>query len=530
MNVTQVLKRWKDLDSSKGHWRGHWEDLSRIFLPSRGGFTSDSVEGQRDVDIFDGTPMQAARSLANAVSWMMRPEGIPKIKIETDDDSLNDLSIVKDWLSLSSEILADAMGNPKARYRQAASEKDLDLVVFGTAALFIGEMQNRLFYQSLHLKDCTPVFGELGAEGMFIKRNLSIRQLANKFGVNNLSEQSRKKYENKPDEKINVLHCVIPREGKNNPLFSKDFPVTDTWIEIEAKHVISEGGFHEFPFVVPRWDTTSGEDYGRSPGMIALPDGETLQAMGETILIAGQRAADPPLMAPNDGSFDALNTFPGGLSYYDVETAAKVRGNPFYPLESGANLPISRDMQADARDQIFSAFFKNILNLPIDGPEMTATEVIQRKDEMIREVGPTFGKLESDDIGPAIERSFMIILRAGGFPPIPKELQGQNIKFEYDSPIKRIRKQIDAAAAKLWVSEQIAISEIRPEQTDNINFDEYAKFTHEAGGVPDKLLNNEEDISKIREARQAQQEEQARLAQLQQQFETVKTGKEAFQQ
>jgi hypothetical protein len=301
----------------------------------------------------------------------------------------------------------------------------------------------------------------------------------------------------------------------------------DIWIELEAKHELAEGGFHEFPFIVPRWDTSSGEDMGRSPGMIALPDADTLQAMGETILIAGQRAADPPLAVPNDGSFDAINTFPGGLAYYDVETAIAVRGNPFFPIESGTNLPISRDMQQDSRQQVLNAFFKNILNLPVDGPDMTATEIIARKEEFIREIGPVFGRLETDYTAPMVERAFMIMLRAGAFLPIPEVLQGRNLRFEYESPVKRIRQQIEAAAARMWVQELIVLSEVKPEALDLINIDEYGRFSAEALVIPRKIVNGKDVVEAVRQQRAEALQAQQRAMAIQQFAEVAKTGAEA---
>ena len=53
---------------------------------------------------------------------------------------------------------------------------------------------------------------------------------------------------------------------------ARNLPFADLVIEVDAKHQVAEAGFHEMPYIVPRWDTSSGEDYGRSPGMIALPD------------------------------------------------------------------------------------------------------------------------------------------------------------------------------------------------------------------------------------------------------------------
>jgi len=529
--IKQIIQRWKTLKSEKSQWHNHYDDLARVMLPRRVGFSQTTITGETRLDdIFDGTPMQAARGLSNAIGGLMRPEGLPKIEMKTENDALNQLDEVKDWLADSDDRLKSAFNNPDSRFRQASGEKDQDLVVFGTAVMFIGEERNRLLFQTLHLKDATPFFSESGVpEGMFLKRKFTIRQLMDRFGEENLSNETKKLIkDNKIDESVDVLHAVIPRkESRAEALFAKDLPFADLWIEIEAKHEISVGGFHEFPFIVPRWDTTSGETMGRSPGMIALPDAETLQAMGETILIAGQRAADPPLMAPNDGSFDAVNTFPGGLSYYDVETAVAVRGNPFFSLESGTNLSISRDMQADSREQIFAAFFRNVLNLPVRGPEMTATEVIQRKEEFIREIGPIFGRLETDDTSPTVERAFMIMLRAGAFLPIPPVLQGQNIRFDYDSPVKKIRQQVESAAARMWAQEIIELSQVKPEALDLINADELGRFSADALGIPKKIVNGIEVVTQIREQRQKAMEAQQQAERVQQVADIAKTGAEA---
>jgi hypothetical protein len=462
---------------------------------------------------------------------MMRPSGLPEVDMKVADDAIDNTEEAQVWLEDSKNRQTDAFNNPKARFREASGEVDLDLVVFGTAVEFMGESRQRdhLLFKSVHLRDATPMFNEEGlADGMFRLRRLPIRHLAQRFGENKLSEEWRKKLDDDPDQKVEVLHAVTAREdGREGALLARNLPFSDQWIELETKHEIASGGFHEFPFMVPRWDTTSGEDYGRSPGMIALPDADTLQAMGETILIAGQRAADPPLAVPNDGTFDTINTFPGGLAYYDIETAERARGNPFFSIESGANLPISRDMQLDTREQVLAAFFKNVLNLPIEGPEMTATEIIARKEEFMCEVGPIFGRWEATRTVPEVERGFMIILRGGGFAPIPDILSEAQIVFEYDSPVKRIRKQIEAAAAKMWAAEMIELGQVKPGALDLINEDEIGRFSADAAGLPKSLVNSEEVVAQVRQARQEAAARQAEFAALDQAVSTIKTGAEA---
>ena len=231
-------------------------------------------------------------------------------------------------------------------------------------------------------------------------------------------------------------------------------------------------------------------------------------------------------MAPNDGSFSEVNTFPGGLSYYDVETAATVGGNPFFSMEPGANMPLTFEMQNSYREQVFAAFFRNVLNLPVDGPEMTATEVIQRKEEFIREVGPVFGRLESDYTAPVVERAFSVLLRAGAFPDVPGVLGGKNIRFRYESPVKKIRQQVDAAAARLWVQEHIeaSINLQRPNLLDVVNFDAYSQFQAEANGVPYQIVNGREQVEAIRQARAEAQAQAQQAAALQQAAEIADKG------
>ena len=530
--VNKLITRWRKLSGDKGRWHSHWDDLARVMLPRRMGFTSDVIEGERRTDdIFDGTPMQAARGLANAIGGMMRPSGTPEISMRADDDALNNLGEVKEWLADSTDRLKNAFSNPKARYLQVSPEIDQDLVVLGTAVEFIGESKNKrnLIFQSLHLKDTTPFFSEEGdVEGLFHKRSMVVRNLAGKYGEKSLSDSTRQILKDNPDKKIDCLHAVVPREEhKVGAMLARNMPIADLWIEIETKHPIYTGGFHEFPFIVPRWETSSGEDMGRSPGMIALPDADTSQAMGETILIAGQRAADPPLFAPNDGSFDAINTFPSGISYYDVETAATMRGNPFFPLDSGTNLPITRDMQLDTRQQIFAAFYRNVLNLPVAGPQMTAYEVMQRKEEFIREIGPMYGRYDTEKTAPEVERAFMVMLRAGGFKPIPKALQGKNVVFEYDSPVKKIRKQIEAAAARQWAAGMIELGQTKPDALDLINEDELGRFEAEALVIPHRIVNSRETVAAIREARLEAQQRQQEAADAAAAMEVAKTGADA---
>ena len=516
--VNHHIKKQAAASNRRSQFEEHWSDLSRVLLPTRQGFTQTVVDGDyRMENIFDGTPMQAARSLANTVGAMIRPEGQTLAEVKAQDDTLNQQGEVQEWMGRATEILDSHIRNPLARFRQATGEVDLDLVVMGTGILFVGlaKSQENLIFQSVHLKDGYPMFDDEGNPyGMYRMKKMFIWQAELKFGKENLSKTVQEKIQNnQTDDKIDLMYWVGDRKNKTieNPIFAKDFPIEEIWMETQTKHIITEGGFREFPFVIPRWDTTTGEEYGRSPGMVALPDSNTLQSMGETILVAGQRLADPPIMAPNDGAFQEVMTYPGGISYYDVETAASVGGNPFFPMISGNNLPVTRDMQTDIRNQVAAAFFKNILNLPQGGPQMTATEIIQRKDEFIREVGPVFGRFQTDYNEPMVDRSFRLLMREDAFGEIPEVLSGQNIKFEFDLPVDKIKKQVQSAAATDWAMQVMQMAQIAPEAKHLVNVDALARFKADAASLPHDIMNTREEVQAKVEAENAKMAEMQKL-------------------
>lgn len=516
-----LIRRAREVRGHQSAWYDHYDDLARVMIPRLLGFSESHVRGEsRTEEIFDGTPMMAARGLANAIGSLLRPEGQKWQFIVPEERGLLEDGEVAGWVERSEDKLRDALDNPRARMRQATAETDLGLVVFGTAPIFVGEARNlnRLVFKALPLRDTAIDFDDEGLLAVYRFKKMNVRQAEAAFGIGNLGEKAKDRIRaEKVDEKLTYINAVLPRTDRMiRGRFAKNLPLASYWIEQESEHIVEESGFNEWPYIVPRMDTSPDENMGRSPGMIALPDSNTLQAMGETILVAGQRAADPPLFAPDDGSFSEANTFPGGISYYDASLARTLRGNPIFPLDTGASLPISRDMQQDAREQVFAAFFRNVLNLPVRGPQMTATEVIERREEFMREIGPLFGRLESDYIAPMIERAFSVMLRAGAFDPIPEILQGRNVTFEFESPVKRVRKQIEASAAQIWKDEILQLAAVDPSALDILDMDEYARFTAEAAKVPLQLMRTPEQVEELRTARAGAQAEQAQMTQVEQ--------------
>ncbi|MEQ8193820.1 MAG: portal protein [Rhodospirillales bacterium] len=508
-DIQDILQRHKSIKSGRRPWEGHWQSLAEVMHPRRADFTGAQAEGERRTErIYDGTPMLARRSLSAALDGLLKPKTSRWFRIKPGDEDLSARDDVKAWLEAAEEREFAALYNPRARFIQASGEVDDDLVTFGTGCLFIGEAPElgRLSFRSIHLRNVCPAENEAGEiDTVFIEMRLSARQAAQRYGEENLGEKTKealKEPNAKPDEKFTFLWAVMPRaERDTRKRTNVQLPFASVVIDVDSEHTVSESGFHEFPFAIPRWDTASGELFGRSPGMIALADANTLQAQAKTLLVAGQKAVDPPLLAADDSVIGTMRTFPGGVSYFDVDVARELGRPPIIPLQTGANVPLGREMQNDTRDQIWQAFFRNVLQLPTEGPRMTATEVLERKEEFVRTIGPVFGRLEADYIARVAERAFNVMLRARAFGPMPDALQESSVRFEYASPVQQARKQIEAAGMARSFELLAPLAQVQPDIWDNFDGDAIARDTPDVFGVPQRWLRKAEERDTLRRTR-----------------------------
>lgn len=537
MNIADHIDIWTNEKNARKQWEDYWQELADILLPKRADITTGTVNGEDRVSpvIFDAAPMRARRGLATALDGLLKPKTTKWFSIRTQDDDINDDDEAKRWMEIVEERMWRAIYSKNARFIQRSGEVDNDLVALGTGVLYTGESKNlrSLKFISIHPKDV--IFLEDGdgiIDTLYFELRLTARQAAGMFGEKNLGSKTLESFRSKnasdKQTRFPFLFCVYPRLERNpKSLLNTDLPFAKVVIDKESEHIVEESGFHEFPFAVPRWDTATGEKYGRSPGMIALPDAKTLQAMGKTLLVAGQKAVDPPLLAYDDSIIGAVRTFPGGITTIDIEAVRGIGGSPVQPLNFGTNIPLGREMQNDTRQAVEAAFFRNIFNLPVDGPQMTATEILERKEEFIREIGPVFGRLETDYIGSIVDRVFGIMMRAGAFPEPPEILQGRDINFEFQSPIVQARKQIEAAGAARAIDILAPFVQVDPSIMDNFDGDKIARDTPDIFGIPMDWIRSNDEVSKIRQERAQAQQAQESMAMAQQTAEIAQGVQDA---
>lgn len=512
MSADHVLKRWDSLKADRSTFESHWQECATYTLPQKDDVTNKQSPGaKRGQQVLDNTAIQANELLAGMLHGFLTNAAEAWFEFTTGDFKLDEDDDVRRWLKDCENRVMNVLIN--SNFQTEVHEMYLDLGCFGTAPMVIEEDERQIVrFTSRPVSQVCIDENYRGEIDTVIRQcEMSVREIAAMFGEKVLSEKMTKELKEKPDTKYCVLHAVYPREEAERLGLKpkKMLPFISQYVLKEEKKTIREGGFSEFPWVCPRWSKLSGEKYGRSPAMVALPESKLINKMAETIIKGAQKVVDPPLQVPSDGFVLPLNTKPGGVNYRMSGTGDR---DEIKPILNDARIDFGFDVMESVRKRIRDAFYQNQLMLSDNNPQMTATEVNQRTEEKHRFLGPLVGRQQSEFLRPLIDRVFAIMLRRGMFMEPPTKLQGKNIDVRYSSALMQLQREAKAIAIQRTVQDMVPFIQLDQSVADILDGEEAAREIARIRAAPARIIRNRDDIEEIRAARAKAQEQQARLA------------------
>jgi hypothetical protein len=505
-----LLKRFDKLKTQRANWESHWQEVADYMMPRKADVTKTKSKGDKRTElIFDSSPLQAVELLAASLHGMLTNPSTPWFSLRFKEQDMEFEDEAKEWLESATESMYVAFN--RSNFQQEIFELYHDLITFGTAAMLIEEDDEDLLkFSTRHINEIYVAENDKGRiDTVFRKFKLSARAAIQKFGdaVSDVVQTANRK---DPYEELEIIHVVYPRSDFDPKKQDKqNMPYASVYIEAGNANELSVSGFKEFPYVVPRYLKASHEIYGRSPAMTALPDVKMLNEMSKTTIKAAQKQVDPPLLVPDDGFILPVRTVPGGLNFYRSGTRDRIE-----PLNIGANNPLGLNMEEQRRNSIRNTFYVNQLMMQ-QGPQMTATEVVQRNEEKMRLLGPVLGRLQSELLKPLIDRAFNILLRKNIFTPAPEFLAGKDIEIEYVSPLAKAQKSTELQAIMRGIEIMGSLANVAP-VFDYINFDKLVNHLMDIVGVPQKILKPMSQVNAERQAKEQQQEQMQQMQQLQQ--------------
>lgn len=519
--VKELIARGALLNSDRKAITTLWQEIAENFYPQRADFTIRRYVGEEFAEhLYSSYPIIVHRDLSNAFATMLRPRAKEWFQISVEEyDGLS--KGAKEWLEWATKQQRRAMYDRKAQLARATSEGDADFAAFGQCCISRDIVWNapspHLLYRTWHLRDVAWAERADGSIGeIYCKWKPTIKDLLERFGKDKLNERLQRTKTKENLRKIDCLRLVVSTdvyEGK-----AKGFPWVIVYIDVENQHIIEEVPSWSPGMIIPRWQTVSGSQYAYSPAAIAgLPDARLLQAMSLTLLEAGEMSVRPPMIATQDAIRGDVALFSGGITWADVEYDER-KGDVLRPLnQDRKGLPLAYNERDNQMAMLAEAFYINKLTLPPPEGDMTAFEVGQRVEEYVRAALPLFEPVENEYNGQLCEDTFDALLRAGALGSIqdmPRELQGREVQFRFESPLHNAMERKDAATF-MESSELIRTAmEMDPGSIANLDIGSALRSALEGIGVEHKHLRTEEQVAEIlrANAEQARMEEQAEMA------------------
>tara|TARA_Y100000310_G_scaffold63425_1_gene58850 strand:+ start:2574 stop:4226 length:1653 start_codon:yes stop_codon:yes gene_type:complete len=512
--ATALIKRYRTLQTQRQHWESHWQEVADYTCPRKGDVTKRRSGGDKRTElIFDGTAIHAAELMSASLHGMLTNPSTPWFDLRYEDAKLNGVDAAKEWLESATDVMYQFIG--RSNFAEQVHELYSDLVVFGTGVIFVdADVGNAgVRFSTRHIAECYVSENEQGrVDTVYRKYKTTARAAVRQFGEGEVTQRISKLYTDDPYAEVELLHVVMPREDRDARKRNKrNKPWASIHLDPEEKEVIGEHGYDEFPYCVPRFLKASFEiGYGRSPAMSALPDVKMVNKMSEVVIRASQLQIHPPLMVPDDGFMLPVRTTPGGLNFYRSGTRDRIE-----PLNIGANNPLGEMQLEQRRQAIRAAFYVDQLILGT-GPQMTATEVIQRTEEKMRLLGPVLGRLQAELLQPLIGRVFNLLARQKAFPPAPDMVQTGSIDIEYVSPIARAQRSGDVQGILQMLEFLMPLVQLDQGIVDWLDMDGLAKHIIKVTGSPAAVVRGEGEVRRAREQRAQEAQAQAEMAAVQQ--------------
>lgn len=528
IDARTILARQAELEELRKPFHSIWNDIAEKVAPAWLGFDSEDVPIKTlltyEPTILDSTARRGSQVWA---CGLLTGTCCPYQRWQRqlfERMELNEIQEAKEWIQALEDMYYDILF--RAGYYKAQYHGFLMHGLFGWHTLLIEEsdVAKPLVIRSLPLNEVYLDQDNNGTIDTHSRKfKYTSRQAVMKWGYDKLPSFVKSAYDRHDFiSKFTFLQMVFPAEDRNDiRLDRNNLPIASITVSCDAEEVIKESGYYNSPFITSRAYHIPSTPYGYSPGTEALADINMINEMKRLIIEAGQLAVAPPLLAPHDGFVSPPSFDPYSINYYRAD--GNFNANNFTPLKVGNDPRFAWELFQSVKEDINSAFmvdfFMRITDRIRQGQVPTATEVNEIAGERNFILTPVLINQQIDGFQNLFNRLFELLVHRGEVPPVPPELEGEQFRAVYTSPLVLGQREQQTDSALRTYIDLGVIAPIAPEILDNIDHDKIVRRILEQRGFPQVAIRTEEERDKIRDSR-IQAQEQAQ--QTQEALETAK--------
>lgn len=518
-------KRLAEMQQDRTQVESLWKELRDSFMPNRGRFSGEENNRIKRVTLLNNKPTIACRTTASGLHAGLTSPARPWQKSTIrDDDGLSKFGPVKEWLAVCDARMM--MWYAKSGLYQALPFMYAEYAVFGTMCGLLVEDDTSLFrVEPFTVGQYYLARNERGVYDTLARQPQStVRQLVSRFGKENVSPETRRKWEqpSRRGDKVDLFHLITPDSAGG---------FDSVWYETAHRDAppLKRARYTENPILAASWEYVGVEPYAsNSPGMMARGDARALQIDERNKSQAIERSHNPPLQGP--AMTAGINLAPGSYNRVDAMQASGQNGGIRSVYDFRPDVGGLLDNIARRERRIDTAFYVDLfLMITMDErtQRATAEEIRAKYDEKVLALGPT---LEQANVMLRSLHSFVFNLMVrksipfwrgvlDGDPPLPKppeELMrdGIEIEPEFISALQQAQRAQKLQGLERYLSAVGAVAQLMGKTPDKFDDDKYIDSYADGLGVDPTVNRDDDEVAAAREqqAQQAQMQQMAAMA------------------
>ena len=509
--ASEIIKLFEREQYGSANFRSLWQSTAKWISPRHDQITAISTPGAEKMgDIYDSSGIQAALSMASALSAAFIPPNQKFFELIPQDSRLYENDDVASYLSIATEIAHLKMF--RSNFMVQINETLLEDIVFGTCNLYTEyDTRNRcLNYRCWPIGSYEILENNHGnVDTVMIKWSMPAYQWEQQFVVemglphDKLGPSILKALSDEKTryDEFECIHFVGPRPNRNRRLSdSRNMKFRSEYVNVKDGVIVDEGGWKRMRYAVARWMKAPSEKWGRGQGTEGLCDVRYINKLKEGLIDVVNKYGNPPreILDSFEGDYDVR---PGAHNKVQVIPSSRVSD-----FGSAGAFPVTKEQYEFQFKQIGEVFFKNIF-APLQnltGDRRTTLEIYERIKESLRQIGVPVMRTWAELFTPVIENSVLDLIAWGEIPPPPEELPG--FEVEYMGELALALRNQQAKGFQQFAGFLSDMSQMIPEAPDFLDANDAIPDMARSFGVKEEHIATEEERVEKRKVRQAEKQ------------------------
>jgi len=496
-SVSDLIKRFSEARDRWELFRSLHQEAFDFSNPQRETFRLRSPGQRKNRHVFDSTAILGLEQFASRIQGSIVPSWQQWMNLKAGDEVPDeDKDRSDELLEETTDTFFSHLNHSNFSTEISPAFSDLGV---GTGAIQIEEGEfNKgevLNFSNVPLAELYPELPPGGAiESTWRKQEVAARHLTRVWPGAKLPQQLQNMVEKQPNRKVDILNGMLfnPEDGK----------YWQVVIHEPSKSSIFEQSFNSKRLIVFRWHVVSGEVFGRGPIIQMLPDIRTVNKVKQFILENAALQMAGVYTGVDDGVFNphTVRIAPGSI----IPVKSNNNQNPtLSPLNRSGDLGLGNFVLEDLQAGIRKALFVDPLGEVTD-PVRSATEVMIRQQEMLKNAGASIGRLKTELVEPLVAAVVDILQSLGKIPQI--KVDGKEVTIKQTSPLAKAEDLEDFQNSQLWFSN---ITQL-PEEVvaGSVKIEDLPRFWQQKLGVPADLVRTDEERKMLADQVQAAAQQQ----------------------